>query len=68
MRTTTFLAATVLIALSLVAAPAALVAQTASANTCTPHLVEGDVKSYTRCTEQQCNWRDFPNGRPVCTD
>lgn len=62
------LAASVLIALSLVAAPVALVAGTASANTCHQHLAEGDVKAYTRCAEQQCNWEDFPRGRPVCTD
>lgn len=54
------------LSVALVAIPGEVsVAGTASANVCHPHLVEGDLKGYMRCTEQQCQWRD---GRLVCTD
>lgn len=68
MRTTTLFAAGVLIASFLVAIPGDAVTRTASANICTHHLADGDVKTYVRCTEQQCQWQNFPYGPIVCTD
>lgn len=69
MNVTKLLVLTTLLGLAALALPGELgVADTASANTCHQYLLDGDVKTWRQCSEDQCQWDDFPYGAPVCTD